>query len=66
MSGLDDLPQGTQIMLYRLVQECFSNVMKHSGAGSVALSVARKNGKIHLQVRDNGVGFDLSEAGRKH
>ena len=65
MSGLDDLPQGTQIMLYRLVQECFSNIMKHSRAASVALSVGRKNGKIHLQVRDNGVGFDLSEAGRK-
>ena len=65
MSGLDDLPQGTQIMLYRLVQECFSNVIKHSRAGSVVLRVGRKNGKIHLQVRDDGVGFDLSKAGRK-
>ncbi len=65
MSGLDDLPEGTQIMLYRLVQECFTNVIKHSRAGSVALRVSRKNGKIHLQVRDDGVGFDLSKAGRK-
>ena len=48
MSGLDDLPEGTQIMLCRLVQECFNNVMKHSKAGSVALNVGRKRESFGL------------------
>jgi two-component system sensor histidine kinase DegS len=65
MSGLDKLPQGSQIMLYRLVQECFSNVIKHSQAHSVALEVGRKNGLIQLKIQDDGVGFDPSEAARK-
>lgn len=65
MSGLDKLPQGSQIMLYRLVQECFSNVIKHSKAHSVALEVGRKNGLIQLKIQDDGVGFDPNEAVRK-
>ena len=65
MSGLDNLPKGTQIMLYRLVQECFSNVIKHSRARAVAMRVGRRNGKVHLYVQDDGVGFDLSKAARK-
>ncbi len=65
MSGLDHLPKSTQIMIYRLVQECFSNIIKHSQANDVGLRVSRKNGHIQVKVQDDGVGFDLSEASRK-
>jgi signal transduction histidine kinase len=65
MTGLDHLPRGTQIMIYRLVQECFSNIIKHSHAGDVGLRVSRKNGHIQVKVEDDGVGFDLTEASRK-
>ena len=65
MSGLDHLPKSTQIMVYRLVQECFSNIIKHSHANQVGLRVGRRNGRIHLKVEDDGVGFDLSKPPRK-
>ncbi len=65
MSGIEKLPRGSQIMLYRLVQECFTNVIKHSQAQAVALEVGRKNGHIQLKIQDDGVGFDPSEAARK-
>lgn len=65
MSRLDQLPKTSQIMLYRLVQECFSNVIKHSNAQAVALQIGRKDGFIHLKMQDDGVGFDLAEAARK-
>ena len=65
MSGLDHLPKSTQIMIYRLVQECFNNIIKHSNANDVLLRVGRKNGHIQVKVQDDGVGFDLSEASRK-
>jgi len=64
MSGLDHLPKSTQIMVYRLVQECFSNIIKHSHANQVGLRVGRRNGRIHLKVEDDGVGFDLSKPSR--
>lgn len=59
------LPQDTQIMLYRLVQECFSNVIKHSKAENVLLAVNRADGRLQVRVEDDGVGFDLEQAARK-
>lgn len=46
--------------LYRIADEALTNVTRHSGATSVQLSLARRNGKVELQVRDNGRGFDTS------
>ncbi len=65
LSRLGELPQDTQIMLYRLVQECFTNVIKHSKAENVLLSVHRSNGRMHLKVEDDGIGFDLAQAAQK-
>ena len=60
LKGLDNLSKNTEIMLYRLLQECFSNVVKHSRAATVGLKIDRKNGRIHMKIQDNGVGFDVS------
>ena len=61
-SKLEALPQQIQIIVYRLVQECFNNIGKHSGAAraSIALHFAEKS--LRLAVEDNGVGFDIAEA----
>jgi signal transduction histidine kinase len=65
LAHLGRLPQDTEIMLYRLVQECFTNVIKHSRAENVLVTVHRSNGRLHLRVEDDGVGFDLEEAKQK-
>jgi NarL family two-component system sensor histidine kinase LiaS len=52
-------------MMYRLVQECISNTVKHSNARNVNLQLARRNGLVSLRMQDDGQGFDLKEAGRK-
>jgi signal transduction histidine kinase len=65
MSNIEDLPKGTEIMMYRLVQECISNTVKHSNARNVNLQLARRNGRVSLKMQDDGQGFDLTEAGRK-
>jgi len=56
------LPQHTEIIIYRLVQECFNNVAKHSSASSVNISVSSADGWVRLAVEDNGVGFRVEEA----
>ena len=65
MSELDELPEGPKIMMYRLVQECFTNAVKHSCADNVSLQVSRKNGSVCMKLQDDGVGFDVKDAARK-
>jgi len=62
LARLRRLPQHTEIMVYRLVQECFNNIAKHSGANSVNISVSSADGWVRLAVEDNGVGFKVEEA----
>src|SRR5579862_196983 len=62
LGGLRRLPQHTEIIVYRLVQECCNNIAKHSGATNVNLSVSSADGWVRLAVEDNGVGFKVEEA----
>jgi signal transduction histidine kinase len=59
---LGRLPQHTEIIVYRLVQECCNNIAKHSAASSVNISVSSADGWVRLAVEDNGVGFRVEEA----
>jgi signal transduction histidine kinase len=65
LSRLGSVPKDAEIMLYRLVQECFSNVIKHSKAENVLLAVSRSNDRLHVRVEDDGIGFDLDQAAGK-
>ncbi|MDQ6759811.1 MAG: GAF domain-containing sensor histidine kinase [Acidobacteriota bacterium] len=62
LGRLARLPQGPEIIVYRLAQECFNNIAKHSGATAVNVSVASADEVVRLKVEDNGVGFDIEEA----
>jgi signal transduction histidine kinase len=62
LGRLRRLPQHTEIIVYRLVQECCNNIAKHSGANSVNISVSSADGWVRLAVEDNGVGFKVEEA----
>lgn len=59
------LPQQTEVIAYRLVQECFNNIGKHSQATQVNISLTSTDGVLKLTVEDNGVGFKIEEAVEK-
>ena len=65
MVDVDELPEGTKIMTYRLVQECFTNAVKHSKAKHVDVKLSRKNGHVQLRMEDDGSGFKLSKSVQK-
>ena len=46
-------------MLFRVLQELVSNVIKHSGASLLTVQIIRLNTHVMLNVSDNGVGFDV-------
>jgi signal transduction histidine kinase len=62
LSKMGMLPQQLEVISYRLVQECFNNIGKHSGATHVNISLATADGRLRLIVEDNGVGFNVPEA----
>lgn len=47
--------------LYRIVQETLNNAIKHAEASTIALHIEKREGKIHLCIRDNGIGFSIGE-----
>jgi signal transduction histidine kinase len=62
LSKMGSLPQQIEIIAYRLLQECFNNIGKHSGASHVNISLTSADGVLKLSVEDNGVGFRVEEA----
>jgi len=45
-------------MIYRLVQEATTNIMKYAHAAQVWVSLGLDHGQVAVSVRDDGVGFD--------
>jgi len=58
---LSHLSEHTNIMLYRIVQECLTNISKHANASNVTISLQNTSKKIQLEVTDNGDGFNLQQ-----
>jgi PAS domain S-box-containing protein len=60
---LDNLSEQHNITLYRLAQECMTNVTKHAQASHVAICLARSPGaqgrdEVRFSFEDDGHGFD--------
>jgi signal transduction histidine kinase len=57
----DGMRLGTQLetTVYRLIQEALTNVAKHARAEHARVSVSRTDGRLEIEVADDGKGFDL-------
>ena len=51
--------------MYRVVQECVNNVIKHAGATHLDISLIRDQDGLSVTIEDNGKGFDHQEEGEK-
>lgn len=52
------LPGEVELILFRIAQEAMHNVARHSQATHVWIRLARGEGDLIMEVRDNGRGFD--------
>jgi signal transduction histidine kinase len=60
--GLDErLDSNTETVLYRIIQECVNNVIKHSGASTLDISVVKDKDGVSATIEDNGKGFDIAD-----
>jgi signal transduction histidine kinase len=55
------LPSETETVLYRVVQEALTNIVKHAHAEHVSLVLQSKPGKVNAVIEDDGRGFSTEE-----
>jgi signal transduction histidine kinase len=60
-----ELNSNTTIILYRMVQEIINNIVKHSGAKRITISVEATGNLFTLVCIDDGAGFDAKETIKK-
>jgi PAS domain S-box-containing protein len=53
------------IMIFRIVQECLTNVLRHAQAKNVQVSLQPHKGCYLLKVRDDGKGYDPEAKSKK-
>ena len=51
-------PPEVRVIAYRIAQEAITNVVKHAQASSVEVSLAARDGGVHVTVRDDGCGIE--------
>ena len=59
------LPDDIVLVLYRIVQECLQNVVKHSAATEAEVELSGSPNVMRLYVSDTGAGFDPESTSRK-
>lgn len=62
IEGMQDrLQPEVESVLYRIIQECVTNVIKHSGANQLDIVLLRDENNIDVTIEDNGKGFRVDE-----
>jgi two-component system NarL family sensor kinase len=51
------LPSEMELVIFRLVQECLTNIHRHSGSKTAQIRVEREEHTIHVKVEDQGRGL---------
>ncbi len=56
----EPLDKGTELMLYRIIQELIQNIIKHAQATQTFVHIWQHDKKLSITVEDNGEGFDAA------
>jgi PAS domain S-box-containing protein len=57
-AGIKRLPENVETVIYRIVQEALTNVVRHSQATQVEVILTLRAGVLVVIVEDNGIGFN--------
>jgi signal transduction histidine kinase len=55
-------PPQVEILLFRIIQEAIMNIARHAQAENVFVIFKTVNNSIHVEVEDDGIGFDHEAA----
>jgi signal transduction histidine kinase len=51
------LPEDMEIAIFRMIQECLTNIHRHSGSSAAAIRVRKGDHRILVEVQDEGKGI---------
>ncbi|MBN1398568.1 MAG: sensor histidine kinase [Bacteroidetes bacterium] len=53
------IPKEMEIHVYRIIQECVNNIIKHADANAGKVTVKRWFNRLNIDIEDDGTGFDV-------
>jgi len=59
--NLNRLPPDMEIAIFRAVQECLTNVHRHSGSASCRVQVTQEGDQIRVEIKDSGRGISKAK-----
>jgi PAS domain S-box-containing protein len=58
-----ELDEDIKVVLFKAACELLTNIVKHAGARTVKVGIAKRNNEVEVTVEDDGAGFDVSKLG---
>ncbi len=59
----NQLEHNEEVILYKVIQELVSNIIKHAKASELTIAIEKDKSNIKALIRDNGVGFNYAATG---
>ena len=63
-NSIGRLPAESEIALFRIVQECLTNIHRHSGSRTAAVRLLKRDNECLLEIEDQGVGLPEAKRAR--
>ena len=60
-----ELDEEQTITVFRIIQESLTNVVRHANANQIKVVVLQTLGELHVEIQDNGIGFQVERAAEK-
>ena len=55
--GFERLNHDRELAIFRIVQECLTNIHRHSGSKTATICLSRTDGCVHCEISDDGIGI---------
>ncbi|TYP98700.1 hypothetical protein C7447_10215 [Tenacibaculum adriaticum] len=55
------LENNIEIIVFRIVQELITNIIKHAEASNVSINLSQYDNNLNVIIEDNGKGFDINK-----
>ena len=62
---IEYMESSKELVLFRIIQECCNNILKHAEAKNIFLELAYQQNLLSVKIRDDGKGFDPNDTSRQ-
>ncbi len=66
LTALSSVPAPLSESVFRILREGLTNISKHAQASLVWIRLLYQTTKLTIEIRDNGIGFDMSRLSKQH